>query len=146
MIKVFTIGFTKWSAEGFFETIKREEIDRVIDVRLNNKSQLAGFAKKEDLKYFLNQICHTEYVHIPELAPTDDLLGAYRNKAIPWDKYEKEFLSLIAYREIEKKLPKDILDGGCLLCSENKPHHCHRRLIVEYLNTKWDAQLQVKHL
>lgn len=144
--KLFTIGFTKWSAEGFFETIKQEHVQRVIDVRLNNKSQLAGFAKSNDLKYFLNQICEVEYVHVVDLAPTEDMLSAYRNKKIPWGVYEKEFLALITQREIEKRLPRDLLEGGCLLCSEKEPHFCHRRLVVEYLKNKWDIPLQVKHL
>ncbi len=145
-VKVFTIGFTKKNAERFFTLLKTDKIERVIDVRLNNVSQLAGFAKKDDLKFFLKELCGAEYIHAPDLAPTSDILSAYKNGTMSWQKYEDLFLNLLAKRSIEKNFNTEILDNGCLLCSEHEPHMCHRRLVVEYLNEFTDLNLQVKHL
>jgi uncharacterized protein YeaO (DUF488 family) len=100
-------------------------------------SQLAGFAKKVDLEYFLKTIDDIDYVHILDLAPTKDILDEYKKQKGDWSIYEQKFLKLMANRQIEKKVSPDLLDGACLLCSEAKPHHCHRRLIAEYLNGKW---------
>lgn len=144
-MKVFTIGFTKSNAERFFTRIQRAGIIRVLDVRLNNISQLAGFAKKDDLRYFLRMICSVDYVHRPELAPTQDILDAYKKNGGEWPVYERAFLELIGRRRIEDIIPREQLEGACLLCSEDKPHHCHRRLVVEYLRTKW-GHLDVEHL
>ena len=134
-MKIFTIGFTKTTAENFFSRLKRSGARRIVDVRLNNKSQLAGFAKRDDLSYFAESLCGMGYRHMPELAPTQDILDAYKKKG-PWSEYEKKFLDLMAERQIER-IDREQLDGGCLLCSEDKPHHCHRRLVAEYLNQKW---------
>ncbi len=144
-IQVHTIGFTKKSAEQFFEKIKRSGVKRVVDVRLNNVSQLAGFSKKDDLQYFLKQIGGDDYVHEPNLAPTQDILDAYKKDGGDWAVYEEKFLALMERREIEKVIPRELLDGGCLLCSEDKPHHCHRRLVAEYLNRKWGC-VKVSHI
>lgn len=144
-IQVHTIGFTKKSAEQFFEKIKRSGVKRVVDVRLNNVSQLAGFSKKDDLQYFLKQIGGVDYVHEPKLAPTQDILDAYKKDGGDWAVYEEKFLALMERREIEKVIPRELLDGGCLLCSEDKPHHCHRRLVAEYLNRKWGC-VRVSHI
>jgi uncharacterized protein (DUF488 family) len=143
---IYTIGFTKKSAETFFKFIKYSDIKTLIDVRLNNVSQLAGFAKKDDLKYFLRELCSVEYIHTPDLAPTKEILDPYQDKKIKWDAYEDLFMNLMAKRNIEKSITKELLDGGCLLCSEHEPHHCHRRLVVEYLNKHSDLDLKVKHL
>lgn len=145
-MKVYTIGFTKKKAEVFFKLIKSNDVKRIIDVRLNNVSQLAGFAKKEDLIFFLNEICQTDYQHIPDLAPTKEMLDAYKKKTISWEMYEDKFINLIAKRNIEKNIDKEIFKDGCLLCSEHEPDHCHRRVVVDYLNKCWDGNLQVKHL
>lgn len=99
----------------------------MVDVRLNNISQLAGFTKKDDLRYFTRAICNIDYVHIPDLAPTKDILDAYKKQKGDWGLYERQFLDLMRSRHIEKKVSRDILDGACLLCSEETPHHCHRR-------------------
>jgi uncharacterized protein (DUF488 family) len=131
-VTIFTIGFTKSSAEHFFSRLGRPGLARVVDVRLNNSSQLAGFAKKSDLEYFLRAICKLEYVHLPELAPTQALLDAYKKKTGAWDAYAESFLQLLRERRVESNVSKDILDGGCLLCSEDAPEHCHRRLVAEY--------------
>lgn len=144
-MKVFTIGFTKTSAEAFFKRLQKAGVRTVLDVRLNNVSQLAGFAKKEDLRYFLNAIGGIDYVHEPKLAPTQEMLDAYKKDGGDWDDYERRFLALMAERRIEEFVPRPTLDGACLLCSEDKPKHCHRRLVVEYLQRKW-GNLEVTHL
>ncbi|MBD2184701.1 DUF488 domain-containing protein [Aerosakkonema funiforme] len=144
-INLFTIGFTQKSAEQFFETLLKAGVQRVIDTRLNNVSQLAGFAKRKDLEYFLRKVGNIEYIHILDLAPTQDILDAYKKKKGDWETYEKQFIDLIVKRKIEEKVSPDILDGGCLLCSEAKPHHCHRRLVAEYLNKKWE-NVKICHL
>jgi uncharacterized protein (DUF488 family) len=144
-IELFTIGFTQKTARAFFTSLKDAGVRRVVDVRLNNNSQLAGFSKKEDLAYFLREIGGIEYVHLPELAPTQDILDADKKHKGDWGIYEKQFLDLMARRQVEKTVRPDLLDHGCLLCSEHLPHHCHRRLVAEYLNTKWGG-IKTKHL
>lgn len=144
-MKVYTIGFTKTSAESFFNRIQKAGVKRIIDVRLNNVSQLAGFAKKNDLCYFLDVICRIAYLYRPELAPTKELLAAFKKKGGQWADYESNFLELLASRRIDQSIRPDEIDGACLLCSEDKPQHCHRRLVVEYLKEKW-GQLDIIHL
>ena len=144
-INLFTIGFTKKSARQFFDTLIQAGVRRIIDTRLNNVSQLAGFAKRSDLEYFLNTIGNIEYVHLLDLAPTKDILDAYKKNGEDWSTYEKQFLQLIAERKIEEKVSPDLLDGGCLLCSEPTPHHCHRRLVAEYLSQKLGT-IKIHHL
>jgi uncharacterized protein (DUF488 family) len=144
-MKIFTIGFTKTSAEWFFTRIQRAGVKKLIDVRLNNVSQLAGFAKKNDLCYFLKTICGIEYAHRPDLAPTQEMLDAYKKESGQWADYEKRFLELMASRRVEQTIPRDAVDGACLLCSEDKPHHCHRRLVAEYLKDKW-IDIEISHL
>ena len=144
-MRVYTIGFTKTSAESFFARLQEAGVKRVLDVRLNNVSQLAGFAKKNDLRYFLKAICSIGYEHRPELAPTKEMLDAYKKNKGPWSEYEEQFLDLMERRRIEEIIERDVLDGGCLLCSEDTPHHCHRRLVVEYLQEKWGG-FEIVHL
>lgn len=144
-MKIFTIGFTKKSARDFFGKLRRPEIRRLLDVRLNNVSQLAGFTKKDDLRFFTEAICGIEYVHLPELAPTQQMLDTYRKAKGGWANYEREFLNLMSQREIENKLRKEMIDGGCLLCSEERPDHCHRRLVAEYLKDKW-GEVVIEHI
>jgi uncharacterized protein (DUF488 family) len=143
-MRLFTIGFTKTSAERFFSRLKNAGVRRLLDVRLNNVSQLAGFAKRDDLAYFAKSICDIGYEHLPALAPTQEMLEAYRKKRAPWDEYERRFLALMAERHIETMV-RERLDGGCLLCSEDKPHRCHRRLVAEYLKEKW-GDVDIVHL
>jgi len=140
-----TIGFTKKPARRFFGLLRDSRVKRVVDVRLNNGSQLSGFAKQDDLAWFLREICGIEYVHVPSLAPTQALLSDYRKKRIDWDTYEVRFLNLMNEREVEKTVSPEILDSGCLLCSEHQPHRCHRRLVAEYLNNHWGG-VRIKHL
>lgn len=129
---IFTIGFTQKSAQDFFTRLTQPGLKRVVDVRLNNVSQLAGFAKKSDLEYFLRSISKLDYVHLAELAPTQELLDSYKKKNGDWEHYAESFLALLRERRVESDVSKDILDGGCLLCSEDTPEHCHRRLVAEY--------------
>jgi uncharacterized protein (DUF488 family) len=144
-MKLFTIGFTKKTAQKFFGLLRGSGAKRVVDVRLNNVSQLAGFAKKDDLAFFLKEVAGMDYVHVPELAPTQEMLDAYKKEKGDWRLYEQRFLGLMRERKIEEKLPRSIFDGGCLLCSEDKPHQCHRRLVAEYLQQHW-GDVDVKHL
>ena len=143
--KIFTIGFTKKTAEKFFGLLRNVGVRRVIDTRLNRKSQLAGFAKETDLPFLLKELVHADYLLEPITAPTSDMLDAYKSKKIDWPTYEQQYRVLIQSREVEKKLDPSLLDGGCLLCSEDKPHHCHRRLLAEYLKETW-GNLEICHL
>ena len=144
-MKLFTIGFTNKTAERFFGSLRQAGVKRVVDVRLNNISQLAGFSKKADLKYFLQAIAGIDYIHVPELAPTKGLLDAYKKNKGDWSVYEAEFLNLMERRHIETSIAKELIDQGCLLCSEDKPHHCHRRLVAEYLQRHW-SDVSIDHL
>lgn len=144
-MKLLTIGFTKKSAEVFFTKLRRSGAKRIVDVRLNNVSQLAGFAKRNDLQFFLREICHMDYVHVPELAPTQDILDEYKKNKGDWAVYEQKFVALMRKREIEKRVDPAVVADGCLLCSEDTPHHCHRRLVAEYLKAHW-GDVEVAHI
>jgi uncharacterized protein (DUF488 family) len=144
-MRLFTIGFTKSTAERFFTRLQKAGAKRLVDVRLHNVSQLAGFAKRDDLRYFLKAICAIDYVHRPELAPTDILLDDYKKLKGEWSTYEQRFLELMANRRIEETIRPEALEEACLLCSEDKPHHCHRRLVAEYLKRKW-GDVEIVHL
>lgn len=143
---LYTIGFTKKNAETFFGLIRSAEVLTLIDVRLNNVSQLAGFAKKDDLRFFLKEICNTNYLHEPKLSPTQDILDAYKKKKISWEEYKDKFLDLMVKRQVEQLVKPEILDRGCLLCSEHKPDNCHRRLVAEYLSANLNSELKIMHL
>ena len=144
-MKVFTIGFTRKSARRFFDLLRASGARRMVDVRLNNSSQLSGFAKQDDLAYFLRELCGMEYAHLPELAPTQEILSDYRKKRIDWETYEALFMELMRERRIEETIPEEIIRDGCLLCSEDQPHHCHRRLVAEYLEREW-GELDIVHI
>lgn len=144
-MRLSTIGFTKRTAEGFFEALIGAGIRRVLDVRLNRTSQLAGFAKAVDLAYFLQSIGDIELVHLPELAPTDGMLRAYRGREMSWEEYAARYLDLIASRHIEASIDPSLLADGCLLCSEATADRCHRRLAAEYLSDRIDG-IHVTHL
>lgn len=144
-MRVFTIGFTKKSARKFFETLRCSGARRVVDVRLNNMSQLAGFTKRDDLEFFLKELCGLDYVHLTDLAPTQETLDEYKKRKGDWATYQKRFLDLMEQRHVEDLIPKEIIADGCLLCSEDKPHHCHRRLVVEYFDRHW-GDITASHL
>src|SRR5271169_4108156 len=126
-INLFTIGFTKKNARTFFSLLRQAGVKKVIDVRLNNVSQLAGFAKKDDLQYFLKAIANIDYVYLPELAPTKEILDGYKNKKMNWKEYEKTFIGLLNDRKPELQLKRSEFDCACLLCSEDTADQCHRR-------------------
>ena len=144
-MRLYTIGFTKKSAETFFTRLQTAGVRKVIDVRLNNNSQLAGFSKRDDLAYFLRTIGGIGYAHSLPLAPTAELLDRYKKVDRDWPAYERDFRTLIADRHIERTLDRADLDGACLLCSEDKPHHCHRRIVAEYLRDSWN-DVEIAHL
>lgn len=145
-MEIFTIGFTRKSAAEFFGRLKAAGVKRLLDVRLNNSSQLAGFAKRDDLSFFLKEICAAEYVHEPMLAPTQEILDAYKKRKGDWSEYEPRFLALMAERRIEERLsPASFALPTVLLCSEDTAEHCHRRLVLEYLQSKWGG-IRVRHL
>lgn len=143
--KLFTIGFTKKSAEKFFTTLRTAGVKRLIDVRLNNVSQLAGFAKRDDLAYFLKVICDCGYRHEPLLAPTKEILDGYKKKQMDWKAYEHRFGELLERRQAQGLVTLDELQNACLLCSEPTPDRCHRRLVAEFL-TKHFERLEIYHL
>ena len=144
-MRIYTIGFTQKSAAEFFDLLRQSGAKRLVDVRLNNVSQLSGFAKKDDLAYFLDKICRIKYHHLPELAPTRELLDTYRKEHRDWEIYEREFLALMSQRRIEKAKIKRTIANSCLLCSEDQPEHCHRRLVAEYLQRSW-GDVEIVHL
>ncbi len=145
-MKIFTIGFTKKSAEIFFTRLKSAGVMRLVDIRLNNVSQLAGFSKRDDLRYFARTICNIDYAHLVELAPTAEMLDSYKKHGDGgWELYERRFLELLRVRRVEATIPREVLDGGCLLCSEEKPDHCHRRLVAEYLRDRW-GNVEIEHI
>ena len=142
---IYTIGFAEKSAREFFTKLKDSGVRAVIDIRLNNTSQLAGFTKEQDLPYLLQEIAGIEYVHKPELAPTKDILDAYKKKEIDWSEYEKRYRRLLNERRIENVITPQDADKSCLLCSESKPDKCHRRLTAEYLRGLW-GDVEIVHL
>ena len=144
-MKLFTIGFTKKSAEEFFTRLQAAGVQRVVDVRLNNTSQLAGFAKVRDLAYLLRATSGIDYVHMPDFAPTQEILDAYKKQKGSWDEYEPAFMALMVERGVRDGAGKTLRDGDCLLCSEVMPDQCHRRLVIEHLQ-QHDADIEVVHL
>jgi uncharacterized protein (DUF488 family) len=145
-MEIYSIGFTQKKAGEFFGTLKAHRIERLLDVRLNNTSQLAGFAKQSDLPYFLKEICGAVYEHEPLLAPTQDILDAFKKKKGEWDVYTKSYLNLIRSRKVESALSKDrFAKRTVLLCSEATAEHCHRRLALEYLHSHWGG-FDIVHL
>lgn len=144
-MKIFTIGFTKKSAEEFFTKLRNSGARRIVDVRLNNVSQLAGFAKRGDLEFFLREICSMDYTHVSTLAPKQEMLDRYRKQKGGWSAYEDEFLALMKERRIEETVSREVIADGCLLCSEDTPDRCHRRLVAEYLKEHWGG-VEIVHL
>ena len=145
-MEIYSIGFTQKSASQFFETLKTNRIQRLLDVRLNNTSQLAGFAKQADLAYFLRTICAADYEHEPLLAPTQDILDAFKKQKGDWNIYTAAYLELIRSRKVESVLSREsFTNRTVLLCSEATAEHCHRRLALEYLQNHW-GDINIHHL
>lgn len=136
-MEIYTIGFTQKSAAQFFGLLKQHRIGRLVDVRLNNVSQLAGFSKRDDLAYFLRELVGAEYRHEPLLAPTQELLDDFKKRRGSWDNYERRFLALMQERQIEEIDRSQFSTPTALLCSEATPERCHRRLVIEYLDAHW---------
>lgn len=145
MKRIYTIGFTGKTAKEFFTKLEDVGVKRILDIRLKNSSQLSGFAKKEDLKYFLMKINGVKYLHIPELAPTENIMDSYKKKRIDWNEYETQLNHLLQERKVENKLRHEVSEGDCFLCSEEKPDLCHRRLVAEYLQKKL-GDITIMHL
>jgi len=144
-MKIYTIGFTKKNAEEFFNLLLKNDVKKVIDIRRRNNSQLAGFAKASDLKYFLKEIGNIEYTHKPEFAPSKELLDSWRNDEIDWDEYTEIYLNSVKERVDFDNLDYSMFEDSCLLCSENKPEKCHRRLLAELIADKID-DVEIVHL
>jgi uncharacterized protein (DUF488 family) len=144
-VKLFTIGFTKKSAETFFGKLEKAGVKKIIDIRLNNISQLAGFSKKNDLIYFLKTICGCGYRHETLLAPTEQILEAYKKKMISWTEYANKFNDLLRVRKAHELVSASELHGSCLLCSEPVPDKCHRRLVAEYFRDHFN-NISITHL
>lgn len=145
-MEIYTIGFTQTTAERFFTRLARARIERLLDVRLNNTSQLAGFAKAQDLPYFARELVGAVYEHEPLLAPTQEILDAYKKRKGDWESYEREFRALMEDRRIHETLsPGAFVKRTALLCSEAEAEHCHRRLVAEHLAERWSG-VKIEHL
>lgn len=145
-MEIYTIGFTQKSARQFFDLLKANGIRRLIDVRLSNSGQLAGFTKAADLAYFLREICDAEYVHEPRLAPTKELLSNYRSGKCTWTEYEEIFNGLMTERQIAANISQSLFEvPAVMLCSEATADQCHRRLVAEYLQRHW-GDVTIQHL
>ena len=143
-MKVFTIGTNKKSAEVFFKTLEENKVKGIIDIRLNNNSQLNGFTKGKDLDFFLRKIWNLDYIYMPNLAPTKEILNSYKKKEIDWEKYVEDFTILLKNREIDKNMKIEKYENYCFLCSEETAEKCHRRLVVEYLSK--GKKIEIIHL
>jgi uncharacterized protein (DUF488 family) len=145
-VKIFTIGFTGSSAEHFFDRLRKASVKKVIDTRLWASSQLAGFAKKKDLPYFLKEVAGIDYEYRLDLAPSHAILKPFKDNKISWDEYEMQYIDLINHRNISNVLQPDEVDQACFLCACKTEHHCHRRLLAEYLQREWDQPVEIVHL
>lgn len=143
-VRLFTIGFTQKTAQVFFETLRNAGVRRLVDIRLKNTSQMAGFTKRDDLAYFMRSILHAEYTHLPLLAPSEEILDAYK-QAHDWERYQQGFLALLRARRVSEVLAIDQFRDACLLCSEPTPEKCHRRLVAEHLRESW-RDVEIRHL
>lgn len=147
MITLYTIGFTKKNAQKFFTLLKKAGVKKLVDIRISNTSQLAGFAKGNDLDFFMKELCDASYIHITDLAPTKELLKDYQDKVIDWNGYTRVFNNLLKERHIAERYAVEDFDNACFLCTEDTPEMCHRRLVVEYFKKKNDdKEIQIIHL
>ena len=146
MITLYTIGFTKKSAEQFFSLLKDNGVKQLVDVRISNNSQLAGFAKGKDLEFFVKEICHIPYKHITDFAPSKELLDQWHKQEVTWEEYVEVYTNLLKSRDILRKYGIRSFDGSCFLCSEDTPEQCHRRLLAEYLQKHNKEKVTIIHL
>ncbi len=145
MIELYTIGFTNKTARRFFELLEGSAVKQIIDTRINNTSQLAGFAKGADLAFFAGRVGGIGYQHEVDLAPTKELLERYRSKQLAWPEYELAYLNLLDMRNIRARFQPERFHQSCLLCSEHSPEQCHRRLLAEYLQ-QTNPAIRITHL
>ena len=145
-MNIYTIGFTQKRASTFFGLLAETNVSSVLDVRINNRSQLSGFARQEDLAFFLWQLNGIGYSHEKLLAPPKELLARYRASEIGWEHYAEQFCQLLHERRVADRIEPERLEGACLLCSEHEPHYCHRRLVLDYLASEWRIEMKVRHL
>lgn len=145
-LKIFTIGFTGSTAENFFSRLRNASVKKVIDTRLWADTQLSGFAKKRDLPFLLQNLAGSAYEHKVDLAPSENILKDFKDKKISWPEYEVRYLELLDTRHIADKLNPDDIAEACFLCAEKTPHHCHRRLLAEYLLREWKTAMEIVHL
>jgi uncharacterized protein (DUF488 family) len=145
-MKLYTIGFTMKSAQRFFGLLAEYGVDRVVDIRLRPGGQLSGFAKGNDLAWFLDRLNGCNYVHLPELAPSVEIFNAWRQDH-DWHSYVKRFEALMDERGIPDALDQASFgsQASCLLCSEPTPEQCHRRLVAERLARAW-PDVEIVHL
>lgn len=146
MITLYTIGFTKKSAERFFTLLRDNHVKQLVDVRISNSSQLAGFAKGKDLEFFVKEICHIPYKHITDFAPSKELLDQWHKQEVTWEEYVKDYTNLLKDRGVLFKYGIKSFDGSCFLCSEDTPEQCHRRLLAEYLQAHSKEKVTIIHL
>ena len=146
MITLYTIGFTKKSAEQFFNLLRNNNVKQLVDVRISNSSQLAGFAKGKDLEFFVKEICHIPYRHITDFAPSKELLDRWHKQEVTWEEYEKIYIQLLKKRNVLQDYGVKSFDGSCFLCSEDTPEQCHRRLLAEYLQKHSKEKVSIVHL
>ena len=146
MTTIYTIGFTKKSAEQFFNLLRKNQVKQLVDVRISNSSQLAGFAKGKDLEFFTKVICHIPYRLITDFAPTKDLLDKWHKQEITWEEYEHIYTNMLKERNILRKYGIKSFDGSCFLCSEETPEYCHRRLLAEYFKAHSVEEVKIIHL
>ena len=142
---LYTIGFSKKNARQFFTLLQQNGVRRLLDIRLNNKSQLAGFTKVPDIEYFLREIAGIEYVYLPEFAPTDAILSGYKDKKLSWQEYEEAYMGLLQQRVPLARMDASLFESSCLLCSEPTAEKCHRRLAAEYIAANLDG-IRIVHL
>ena len=146
MITLYTIGFTKKSAEQFFNLLRNNNVKQLVDVRISNSSQLAGFAKGKDLEFFVKEICHIPYKHITDFAPTKELLDQWHKQEVTWEEYVRVYTDLLKDKDVLRKYGVKSFDGSCFLCSEDTPEQCHRRLLAEYLQKHSKEKVSIVHL
>lgn len=141
-----TIGFSQKGLRRFVQLLKSAGVTKLIDTRLHNTSQLAGYAKKDDLAFILETL-GIEYEHVPQLAPTDDILKKFKKVDKDWEAYEKAFNQLLESRQVAKLWTSPVFatEVSCLLCAEHLPHHCHRRLVAEHFKSVY-PEIEIRHL
>lgn len=146
-MKIFTMGFTQKNAEQFFGLISKNEIELLIDVRLNNQSQLAGFTKGRDLQFFLENLCKCKYEHNIIFAPTKEILNSYKKQQISWGDYVVQYNALLEKRNVENIFMRKYIEYNrvLLLCSEPTAENCHRRLLAERLKN-YIPEIEITHI